>query len=334
MEPWLIAVIAVCSSAAFILILLFSFALLSYNFAFGKRYDKNPLLKYFTAEDFSLSAEAVEFKVGKTAVRGFIYRKADIKSNGKLVIFVHGMGPGHIAYTTEIAYFCNNGFTVLAVDSIGCNLSDGKNIRGMYAGALTAVGAYDYAKTLPQLAGMRVYFAGHSWGGYSALCASAERKADKVVAISAPDTPVKTIYEGASKVISKPFAAMLRPFWYLINLLKFGAKGNKNAAKCAVNNGTPTLLIHGDNDTIVNRYKAVFYCADGENITKYLAEGKAHNPYNTLNAEKKLAELSSSLTRAAKMTEDERKRFFGNFDFKAATEEDAEVMGKIVDFLA
>lgn len=333
MEPWLIAVISLCAAAAAIIILLFLFAALSYNFAFGKRYDKNPLLKYFTAQDFSITAKNVEVKQGKICLKGYIYRNERVSANGKLIIFVHGMGPGHIAYTTEIACFCNNGFTVLALDSKGCNFSGGKSIKGMYAGVETAVAAIDFARGDESLKNLTISLVGHSWGGYSVLCASAERKVDKVVAISAPDTPVKTIYEGASKVISKPFAAMLRPFWYIINLLKFGAKGNKNAAKCAVNNGTPTLLIHGDKDVIVSRNKAVYYRADGENITKYLACGKAHNPYNTVNAEKKLAELSSNLMRAGKMSEDERKRYFDNFDFAAATEEDAEVMGKIISFL-
>ena len=44
--------------------------------AFGRRYDKNPLLKYFTAEDFGLEAEQISS--GKF-LNGFIY-KVDITS--------------------------------------------------------------------------------------------------------------------------------------------------------------------------------------------------------------------------------------------------------------
>ena len=97
-----------------------TFAFLTDHFVFGKRYDKNPNLKYFSAKDFNLSAELVLLPKG---LKGFIYSKNDIPQNDKLIIFCHGMGPGQVAYTTEIAYFCNHGYSVLAVDSRGCNFS-------------------------------------------------------------------------------------------------------------------------------------------------------------------------------------------------------------------
>ncbi len=297
-----------------------TFAFLADRSFFGKRYDKNPDLKYYSAEDFNLSAEPVSLPKG---LKGFIYRKSDKRQNGKLIIFCHGMGPGHIAYTTEIAYFCENGFTVLAVDSIGCGFSDGKKIKNMYEGVKTAISAIDYAKSLEF---EKVYLVGHSWGAYSALCASVKRKVDKVVAISAPITPSKTMQEGAASIISRPLATIERPFWWIVNFLKSGAKGNANASKSAMKNGTPTLLIHGDKDKIVTPNNAVFYKAKGGHITKLLAKGKEHNPYNTENAEKLLAELSEKFKR--RNIED-----IAEFDFKGATEEDEEVMQKILNFL-
>lgn len=298
-----------------------TFAFLTERFVFGKRCDKNPKLKYFSAEDFNLSAEPVFLPKG---LKGFLYGKGDIPHNGKLIIFCHGMGPGHIAYTTEIAYFCNKSYNVLAVDSTGCGFSDGKKIKGMYEGVKTAISAIDYAKSLKF---EKIYLVGHSWGAYSALCASKRRKVDKVVAISAPNTPSKTMQEGAAPIISRPLAAIERPFWWLVNLFKYGAKGNSNAAKCAEKNDTPTLLIHGDIDRVVTPKKAVFFRADGENITKLLEKGKAHNPYNTANAEKLLAELSAKLKKNDIAD-------ISTFDFKGATEEDEEVMKRILNFLA
>lgn len=323
MPAWSIAPIIVGA----IIILLFVFALLTYGVAFGKRYDKNPLLKYFTASDFNLTANG--FSIGK--LKGFIYEKEDIPRKPEVVIFAHGMGPGHIAYTTEIAYLCNQGYRVVAVDSLGCNFSGGKNIRGMYEGARTVVKTIDYVKS--ELKAENIYLVGHSWGGYSVLCASKERKVDKVVAISAPSSPVKTLYEGASKVISKPFSAILCPFWWLINLLKFGYKGNASAKKSILKSSAKFLLVHGDKDKVVTHAKAVYYGVYGENVTKFLAENKAHNPYNTALAEAKLAELSLSLYKAKKMTEEERKEYFNNFDYTIATQEDSEVMAQISSFL-
>lgn len=303
-------------------------AIISDKIAFGRRYDKIPFLKYFTAEDFGLTAEPVS--TGKY-LKGFIYNNAQAEKNGKVVAFCHGMGPGHIAYTTEIAYFCNLGYTVVALDSRGCNFSGGKNIKGMYEGVKTATAAIDLARA--KFKDAPLYLVGHSWGAYSVLCASSIRKVNAVVAISAPNTPSKTTQEGAVNVgIPRVLAAIWRPFWWLIYLFKYGAKGNANAAKRARGNGTPTLLIHGDSDKIVGYSKAVFYKADGEHIEKLLCKGKNHNPYNTQNAEKLLAELSANLSKASKMTDKERE-YFNKFDFTAATEEDKEVMAKISEFL-
>ena len=317
-----IIIIVVCSTVALVALLLFAIALLSDKLAFGMRSDKNPMLKYFTAEDFNLTAQPVDLPKG---LKGAIYSKADVPQKDKLIIFCHGMGPGHIAYTTEIAYCCNFGYSVLAVDSRGCNLSQGKNMKGMYSGVQTAISAIDFAK---EKGYKDISLVGHSWGAYSALCASKRRKVNKVVAISAPNTPATTIAEGARTLgsLPRPLVAVLHPFWWLVNLFKYGAKGNSSASKSAKRNATPTLLIHGDKDKVVTLKKSAFNKAKGGNITKLLAEGKAHNPYNTENAEVKLAELSEKL----------KKNEFAEimkFDFKAATEEDEAVMKNILNFL-
>ena len=317
-----IIIIVVCAAALLVALLLLSIAILSEKIAFGSRYDKNPLLKYFTAEDFDLSAQPVSLQNG---LKGFIYGKSDVPQKDKLIIFCHGMGPGHIAYTTEIAYFCDFGYSVLAVDNRGCNFSDGKNLKGMYSGVQTAVAAIDFAK---ENGYEDINLVGHSWGAYSALCASAKRKVNKVVVISAPLSPSVTMAEGAINMgaLPRPLVAIIRPFWWLINFFKYGAKGNSDSAKCAKKNGTPTLLIHGDRDKVVTLKKSAYNKAKGKHITKLLAEGKAHNPYNTERAEEYLAELSEKL---------KRNEFaeIMKFDFKSATDEDEEIMHKILNFL-
>ena len=48
-------------------------------------------------------------------------------------------------------------------------------------------------------------------------------------------------------------------YFYRINLFKFGKDGNASAARCARKNGAPTLLVHGNKDSIVTPTKAVYY---------------------------------------------------------------------------
>ncbi len=328
MEIWKIILIAVCSTAAFIVLLLFLLAVIVDKIAFGKRADKNPLLKYFIAQDFGMTCEEVSVKDGKTLLRGYIYRKQ--VTSGKLIIFCHGMGPGHIAYTTEINYFCEQGYTALAIDYRGCNMSDGKNIGGMYSGVGGVKAAIDFACSDVRLKDLEIYLVGHSWGGYSALCASAQRKVCGVVAMGAPDTPSKTIAAGAAQVTSKPFAMLLKPFLYIVNCLKYGRCGNLSASKCAAENGVKTLLIHGGSDNIVAEGNAAIYNARGANIVKRIAEGKGHNPYNTVEAQNLLTELTAKLSH---IKTEQDKKFFETFDFAKATAEDEEVMKLISCFI-
>ena len=128
MEWYFILIISVCAAA----LLLLALACIAYSFAFGSRCDKNPLLKYFTAADFSLTATPVQVNKGKNKLCGFIYTKASATQKNVLAVFCHGLGAGHAAYMTEINSLCENGFTVLALDNRRFDLSAWKTVNGMY----------------------------------------------------------------------------------------------------------------------------------------------------------------------------------------------------------
>lgn len=331
MEWWIILLIVIGA----VICLTFALSLLIYKVGFGSRCDRNPILKYFAAPDFGLSFKKVTVKCGKTTLNGGIYRGQSPEKEGELIIFQHGLGAGQAAYTTEIAYFCSFGYPVLALDIKGCDLSEGKTINGVYEGVKCVKAAVDFARADERFKDSKIYLIGHSWGGYSVACAAAERSVDKVVAISAPDSPARTLYEGSAKFVSRPVAALLYPFWQLINLCKFGARGNARASKALKKSGAPALLIHGDKDDIVNINASAYGRAEGGNIEKLLAEGKSHNPYATPKAQSLLIELNKKLTASNRVVPPaEKKAYCAAFDFKAACEEDLSVMGEIAKFLA
>lgn len=328
MQPYLIAIIAVAATLIAVILLLFAFAAVCHAIGFSGRCDKVPLLKYFEGKDFTLPERPVEIRKGKVLLRGAVYGNP----SKTLVLFCHGLGAGHLAYTTEIAALCRAGAQVLAVDYEGCNLSEGKSIRGMYSGAECVLAAVGYVKRNPEFAGIKLYLFGHSWGGYSALCAAQRAEVDGVIAVGAPDCPVDILYFNAFPVIGKFFARLLKPFWRLIQFIKFGRYGNTRASRNLPEN-LPVLLVHGENDSIVPAEYSAFARAEGGKVKKLLCEGKSHNPYNSPAAQKLLIELSQTLARAKKMGEVERTEYFSNFDYAAATEEDESVMREIFTFI-
>lgn len=322
-----ITLIAVFGIIILIIATLFGVAFAINKGVFGSRHDKNPLLKYYTAEDFGLCARQVDICCVKNEyIRGVIYKKEGVPPQKALIIFCHGMGPGHIAYTTEIAYLCNLGYTVLAPDYYGSGLSDGKSLKSNLSALNAIMASIFYAEA--NLNFSKIYLVGHSWGAYSALCAASEAgTVSAVVAMSAPDKSEKIMCSSLRKHMPKFLVSLLYPFLCI-------TCGGESAGKSAeqIMPKIPILLIHGEKDPLVPLEISAYQSANGEHITKYLAKDKRHNPYNTVAAEKKLSELLKGTHKYKKGEVGED--FFKNFDFAAATEEDSEVMDEIARFLS
>jgi hypothetical protein len=327
-----IDLIIICVAVFVVLMVFFVIMpIIAYNAFFSKRQDRSPLLKYFSPQDFNLSFREIDITYRGAKLYGAVYSKQPIEKCEKLIIFAHGLGAGHCAYMTEIAYYCNRGFAVLAYDNYGCDRSEGKNIRSFYTGAECVIAAYIAAKGDAELKDKPVYLVGHSWGGYSVLCASQCVNAKGVVAISAFSSPVKVYYDlGGKKSIL--YAVLFTPMVALITALKNRAAGSKNAAKAIQKSGVPALLIWGENDKVVSKINSAACVAKGENISSVILPDKKHNPYNTVQAEQKLEELTSAFTKQF-ASDEEKANFFASFDYSAATQEDELVMQKTVDFI-
>ena len=97
----------------------------------NKRCEGDENLKYLKAKNFdNLNALPVNFKSYKgQTLNGFLYSCAKVDSYKGLIVFSHGMGAGHLAYTTEINYFAQKGYMVLAYDNTGTCTSEGKKIK-------------------------------------------------------------------------------------------------------------------------------------------------------------------------------------------------------------
>ena len=337
MSPLIIVIIVVCAAVLLVCAFMLAFAAYAQHKGFGGRFEKNPLLKYFTPEEFNLKTIPVATKCHNVQLKGFIYYKGDLVSAKKLIILSHGMGPGQCAYTTGIAFFCNNGCAVLAFDCAGSGLSGGRSLGGLENSTRALVAAYRFAVSTPMLCNLKICFVGHSMGAYSALCATKFVHPQCVVAFSSPERPSLMVERGAAEVTGAAFAKFLRPFVKVLSFFRFGSYADLSASCCIARSGVPALVFHGDRDRDVplplSAYARLCSSAEkGSAIPVYCA-GKAHNPYNTIAAEKLLRELKEGLARSDKMSEEERKEFFSSRDYTKICEEDSVVMNQVLTFI-
>lgn len=78
-------------------------------------------------------------------------------------------------------------------------------------------------------------------------------------------------------------------------------------------------------------------CREKENITGVVCEGRGHNVYQTAESERYLNERFAEISAAkkkyrGKIPEQERKQLY-DIDYALITEEDADIMKTVVDFM-
>ena len=327
----------------FIILILLLLSKLILNSAFGKRCEGNPKLKYFTADDFEgLIAKPIEFKSNKgQLLRGNIYTNKHIKEYKGLIIFVHGMGGGHLSYTTEINTFAKAGFIVMAYDNTGTCSSEGKNLKGFYQAVIDLNYALKFVEKNSELNKYSIKLVGHSWGAYTVCQALQDKHNIKaVVAMATPNNVSKLICDNAKKETNINFS-ILSPFITIVNFLTFGKKGIKDTAQILKNTIVPVLLLHGDLDLPVplkNSPISSEKIKGKENIKSIVYKEGYHNIYQTKESAEYLNSFFEKLIRLnkeykGKPPEDKLDDIYNNSDYKKMTEEDETVMNTIIRFV-
>lgn len=330
----LLAIIVIC-------ILLFAVALKIMNLTgISKRCEGDENLKYLKAKNFdNLNARPIDFKSDKgQTLKGFLYSNAKVESYKALVVFSHGMGAGHLAYTTEINYFAQKGYLVLAYDNTGTCTSEGDKIKGFAQGVIDLKYALKFVKEREELKDMPIILVGHSWGAYSvcnvpAIIGDTEIKG--IVAFS-PFNSMNTLICDFAKSKTKVNLSIFSPFFDLINLVKFGKTGILRTCDTINSNSIPTLVMHGGNDMQVtvknspvgNPHKI----EDNKNARTVLYESKFHNVYLAKDAEQYLNDVFSKIETYGKNSP-ESYEIYQNIDYALITKEDLNVMETVSAFM-
>lgn len=299
----------------------------------NKRCEGNENLKYLKAKNFdNLNAYPISFKSDAgQMLNGFLYSSAKVDKYKALIVFSHGMGAGHLAYTTEINYFAQKGYLVLAYDNTGTCESEGKKLKGFAQGVIDLKAALDYASTREDFKELPILLLGHSWGGYSvcnvyALSPNVEIKG--IVAFS-PFNSLNKLLADTVKMKTKANIRFMTPFFDFVNLLKFGKAGILRSCDTISSNQIPTLVMHGGNDMTVNVKNSPVglkhRIAENPNARTVLYESKYHNVYLAKDAEQYLNDIFAKVG-SLPADSQEAYEIYQGIDYALITKEDLTVM--------
>lgn len=349
MDPIVVTIIVFVCVGIFIaflaLILMNRIASLLLKANFGQRYDDRHTLKYFTVDDFpSLKNKPIEFKSNEgQTLKGYLYSSKECEDYKALMIVSHGLGAGHIQYTTEINYFAQKGYLVLAFDDTGCNMSEGDGLKGFTQALIDLDYCLRFVDNNPKLNKLPKVLFGHSMGAYSVINVTSINKTDiKAIVSLAP-------FKDEASMLFEQFRAMTNvKMKYVYTFLKkkvaktFNGLEKINAIYSLKNSNIPTLIIAGNLDNIVDIYSnfEIFkdVCKDKENDHFILVDGRYHRPNLALDAAKYDEETNVELQQLngeykGKAPKEKIDEFYQSLDYDLLVKMDDKVMNQIVEFI-
>lgn len=293
------------------------------------RYDKEVGVPYFSYEDFpGLKREVGTFINANKCKISYFYYYFDNYQKDKIVLFCHGLGPGHTAYLMEIVSLAKRGYRILTLDYQGCDQSEGKNMYSLNQPTKDTLALLDYLKIdLP------IVVIGHSLGGYNSLNLINIRK----------DIKKAVIISGFLSIALEVSTAVKSKF--IINgILRYERKvlpelfkvDNIEYLKTTDDN---LLFIHSEDDMMVpypSSMKIVEEIANPCIKTIRLNE-RRHNPNYTDEAITYMNEVFSGFYKAIRekkiKTDQDKIDYFKDVSLEKLVEQDEQIINQICDFI-
>lgn len=293
------------------------------------RYDKEVGVPYFSYKDFK-GFKREEFSFNNSLgieIHCFYYYYDNYKED-KIVMFCHGLGPGHVSYLAEIEALARHGYKVLALDYTGCGESKGDNMGSINAPARDIDELLDYLKL-----DKPVILVGHSLGGFSALKIASLRKEINKVVVFAPIILFKPMILAASK------SKFITHF-----ILKYERKVGKQYDAIDLpaylkSTEDKIFFVQSEDDPMVPYETSLKIAeeANNSNIQTLKFVGRKHNPNYTEAAVKYMNEVFGGFTRLTKYkkieSDEERIAYFKDVSIKKLTEQDEDLFNKIDNFI-
>ena len=293
------------------------------------RYDKEVGVPYHSYLDFKgLKQESFTFNNSKGIEIHCFYYYYDNYQKDKIVVFCHGMGPGHVSYLADIDALARRGYKVLTLDYRGCGESKGPYLGSLNAPTRDVMDLLDYVKLDQQ-----IILVGHSLGGFTALKVASLHKEITKVVVLAPIVTTRPMVFNASK------SKFITHF-----ILKYERKVEKeydsiDLPKYLGNTTDNILFIQSVDDPMVP-YETSLKVAEETNnphIQIIKLNNRKHNPNYTEAAVNYMNEIFGAYNRLAKYkkiaSDEERIAYFKDVSLDRLTEQDEELFDKIKNFI-
>ena len=295
------------------------------------RYDKEVGVPYHSYLDFKgLHKEEFTFNNSNNIEIHYFYYYYDNYDDSRLLLFLHGIGPGHDAYLKEIETFAKKGFKVLTLDYQGCGYSKGKYLGSLNEPTRDVVDLLDYLKIDKE-----IILLGHSLGGYTALniiSLSKYKNIHKAVAL-APFLDIKSLsfHFVKSKFVVNRIASYERKVnkeYFYINILDYLYKTKDKI-----------LYIQSEDDQMIpyNISLKLVEDIDNKNITCIKVNNKGHNPNYSESAVKYLNEVFSRYNKEIKdkkiKNDEDSIAYFKNVSLEKLVEQDENIIELIYQFI-
>ena len=293
------------------------------------RYDLDEGIPFPGLSDFpGLVCEPGSFRNSDgVSIQYFMYYYEGCRKD-KLILFCHGLGPGHTPYTADIEQLCRAGMRVLAFDYTGCGASGGERLTSANAPARDAVELLELLDPKEEIIPI-----GHSLGGYTALTLANYLPRVKRAVIISGFMSIADEMMGFMKLriladCVKHYEKKLIP--------RFGALNNR---AYLASTQAKLLWIHSTDDPVVSyKYNALQVIKlKNPNVRVITVENKGHMPqytYEALDTMKAwLGEYYREVNEKKLNTAEEKKAYFKDKPALQMMQPDPAIFGEILRFL-
>ena len=300
-----------------------------YRKRFVCRFDKEVGVPYYSYTDFKgLKQESFSFINSKRIEIHYFYYYYENYKRDKIVLFCHGLGPGHISYLREIEELARRGYKVLTLDYTGCGESKGKCLGSLNTPTRDVMDLLNHLQLEE-----KIIVVGHSLGGFTALKVAYLRKEITKVVVFAPIVTTRVMIFNASKsnFITK-------------HVLKYERKVEREYDSIDLptylkNTTDDIMFVQSIDDPMVPYISSLKVAEEANNphiqIIKF--DNRKHNPNYTEEAVNYMNEVFGDYNRLAKYkkinSDEERIAYFKDVSLEKLTEQDETLFDRIVSFI-